>query len=415
MTLKNGAVLEILSLFCLVHAAASKMKEGSNAKQYGILCDIYNVAANPPTSLYDTNYIEKIRSEIDIINASLSDDSSFSETADSEFHQNMSMGLKEQTKERASLLTRWMIAVASVDTNSTGFKKLTSTNLFVKRAQMKLIKIVKQAEKIIKSIEAEGSATFLEEIKKDFGDAVGEIGDQTKKADRATECGPGNLSGPGSKAGKFLIMDFLCLCSKPCISDYLPSVCGPDLKDIRWDKTSRSGEGKSDEKGEKTWKILQEGCESRPKPTRADPVAGYAALGEFLTAISQDAGISDKNKTGLLGSIQKDRGTNVVAGGCSGRNKAGHGTCLFYGDGWRDGGNNIPWVQKFRSGLKKLERIQKRDAFIQRLIGHLEMIQIRAEEIYEDAKMTLDYEDTEKTTQSHCRHTRFFLPWVLLL
>ncbi|CCD16088.1 Variant surface glycoprotein [Trypanosoma congolense IL3000] len=428
MTLfKSRISFATLLLPTWLSTASGQLKEGYNAKQYGILCDIYNVAANPPTSLYDAGQVEKIRNEIDVINASLGDDSWFSHISETGSNVSLTGEYKDQNNNGASNWNRLKNAVAKVHTNSTTFKKIPSTSPSVKLAQKKLKNIIEQVEKITREIRTANTASSLDGIKKDFDEVIGRIGEETTTFDRAAECGPGGFGAAGSNAGKFLIVDFLCLCAKPTWSWTLPNVCGPDLRDNRWDKTGEDGKGtcKPDERGRETWKILKEGCENRGRPETADPAAGYTALGEFLSAISQDTATTDKNKPGIFGSVYNGRGVvdcQDGKSGCTGRNCPNNGACVYYGENRKDGGKDIPWVQKFKSGLEKLEKIQSKSFSIQRLIGHLEMLQMRAGEIYEEAttSINLQRENLEEpaahnTTRSHSQHGRLILPWTLLI
>ncbi|CCD14674.1 Variant surface glycoprotein [Trypanosoma congolense IL3000] len=424
MLFRSRIVLETL-LLGFVLQAYGQMKDGSNAKQYGILCDIYNVAANSPSFLYDPSEIEKIRDEIDVINASLSQDGSFSEMSDPEFQENLTGKFKFRNNNEASKWNRWTNAVKKVSSNSTNFMKIPSTNLSIKRARKKLINIVKQVETIIDTIKAANAAASLDRIKKDFGDVIGQVGDHTTAIDRAKSCGkPGDRSSgaPGEKAGIFLIMDFLCLCGVSS-SNSVRNVCGYDVKDISWDTNRWSGKGLSDDTGGETWKILREGCGNRGKQKLANSIAGYEALGEFLTAISKETTIAGENKPGLFGSVYSGRDPTCQdkGEGCSGQKCKGGGACVYYGGKRKDGGKDIPWVQKFRSGLEKLEKIQNINASITADITLLKMLRIHAEEIYEDAKASLELEEENheiytayNTTVSRSHKPYFVFPWILL-
>ncbi|CCD12192.1 Variant surface glycoprotein [Trypanosoma congolense IL3000] len=419
MFFKNRIILETALLYGFLLHVCGQIKEGSNAKQYGILCDIYNVAANPPNSMYDANHVEKIKKKIYVIDASLSDDSWLGETSEKDTNGNVTGELKGNNSNGASNWHELKHDVASVASNYTGFQNILSTKTFVSRAQRKLKKIVSQMEKVIKNVQEANTAANLDGIKKDFEAVIGKIGEQTTKEDRVALCGNPSNNKAGTSAGKFLILDFLCLCARPCISDKLPNVCGPDIKENRWDKTT--GDGRSDEKGEETWKILKEGCENRGSTKLADPNAGYVALGEFLTAVSQDTVTTYKDKPGIFGSVYNQRGSGPT-GGCTGRGGEGHGACLYYGNNGKDGGRNIPWVQKFKSGLEKLKKFQNITASVQSDIMLLKMLQIRAEEIHEDTKAILELEKSNheeatshSATLNHSYHISLFFPWSLLI
>ncbi|CCD13403.1 Variant surface glycoprotein [Trypanosoma congolense IL3000] len=391
---------------------------GDTADHFGILCRIYKVSTATSTSISSTAEVSQIQSRVDQINASLSDDKWFNELLKERNDTELGNEPNAENGARSEDWMRWRKAALEVN-ESNNFEKLPSGSTAARLARNKLKRIGSQMERVIEEIKKKSGASRLEEIAKLFKRAI--YGNTQNEKDvnlyqgavnRNETCGgESGFSGKVAHAGKSLVLDFLCLCGKAEGGE--PKVCG-ELVNVNdagnWNTTTG-------ENGERNWNIIKGACEKTEFPKSGLAAEGLRAVADFENALSKGTKtIAPAGRgnfavhPGVFGVCNSARYyLTEPAIGCGGGRDRKSCICVYYGaaSDWK----NIQWLQHTKSALRLLEAAETTQLDMTRL----KMLQSRAEEIYEEAKMTLEHENPRWRMRSHSYHPSFFLPWTLLI
>ncbi|CCD15619.1 hypothetical protein, unlikely [Trypanosoma congolense IL3000] len=85
-------------------------------------------------------------------------------------------------------------------------------------------------------------------------------------------------------------------------------------------------------------------------------------------------------------------GNSPVCNGKKGKNGQPHGgVCVYYGQ--QSELENIFWLKQFQTALETVDALNKKTASIQRALQKLQMLQHRAEEIYETTKVITEIQN----------------------
>ncbi|CCD17032.1 unnamed protein product [Trypanosoma congolense IL3000] len=185
------------------------------------------------------------------------------------------------------------------------------------------------------------------------------------------------------------------------------------------------------------WASIKKECENllhqHPKSTKE----GYEVLSDFFTHL-KSGGVyrwgsrnveGSNRKEGMLGTSgwkNGGYGSGPVCDGKKGSNGEHGGICVYYGPEtqWEE---DIDWLKKLKNALETVDDINNQTATIQRDIEKLQMLQHRAEEIYETAKViskvqnpvgltALPNANTKRLTAYNTAWRYHLLaPWVILI
>ncbi|CCD16376.1 Variant surface glycoprotein [Trypanosoma congolense IL3000] len=361
-------------------AQGAEVKSMDNAEQFALLCRIYNVAKNPSINHVDLPDPLKIVNEINALNTSFTEDKQLNEADQME---NSSDYQVQPTITRESAI-----------------------------AQAILKRITQKAHTILDEIKKVNATRNIEKVKAEFAEVI--FGDGKNESDlcqgalngvqeRGAACGASGLRSKGDSAGKSIIVDFFCLCvQNPDTNNGIENVCGVKVGG----KDEKHSWGKGGPRGcPSMWASIKKECSNLLHHHPKSNAEGYEVLEDFLKHL-ETGGIyrwgsstfkGTNLKSGMLGtSVGTDdggTGSDLICDGKKGyagkkrgpKESPPGGVCVYYGtkNEWK----NIPWLMKLKSALNKVDTINNQTASIQRAIEKLQMLQHRAEEIYETAKM----------------------------
>ncbi|CCD16253.1 Variant surface glycoprotein [Trypanosoma congolense IL3000] len=312
----------------------------------------------------------------------------------------------------------WRKAALEVNENK-NFEKLPSGSTAARLARHKLKRIGSQMERVIEEIKKKSGASRLEEIAKLFERAiygntpnVKDLNLYKGAVNRTKTCGgETGFSGKVAHAGKSLVLDFLCLCGKA--EDGEPKVCG-ELVNVNdagnWNTTTGMN-------GESNWNIIKGSCENMEFPKSCLAAEVLRAVADFESVLSKGGKTTAPvGKPGFhvypgvfgICKYARERLSPPTVG-CDGGKDYHSCICVYYGvaSDWK----NIQWLQHMKSALGLLEAAEA----TQLDITHLRMLQSRAEEIYDEAKMTLEHENPKWRSGSQSYYSCLFLPWALVI
>ncbi|CCD16555.1 Variant surface glycoprotein [Trypanosoma congolense IL3000] len=365
--------------------AQVNVQDIDNAEQFALLCRIYNVAKNPPIHHVDLQDPNKILEDIDSINASLAEEKQFNET--------------EQAENSS-------YAQAKLNTTREAFV-----------AQALLNQITQKAHTILEEIKRVNATRDIETVKAEFAQVIfGEGGSESNLCqatvndmdNRSKACGkPGNEE-KGESAGKNLVVDFFCLCSRRTDADGVDQVCAVHVG-------GKGGHHGWSEKGpwgsSSMWATIKKGCGKliHHHPKSIEEV--QEVINDFLKHLEAGGlyrwGETVRNtfkgsnrKPGMLGTGARtesdERGKGILCDGKRGYTdkRTGQppgGVCVYYGQesDWK----NITWLKQLKTALDSLATLNNQTATIQRDIEKLQRLLHRAEKIYETAKVISDIQN----------------------
>ncbi|CCD16294.1 Variant surface glycoprotein [Trypanosoma congolense IL3000] len=411
----------LCSLWGEAAAQGAEVKSIDNAEQFALLCRIYNVAKNPPINHVDLTDPNKIVEDIDSINASLPEEKHINETE--KLENSSDAHVKHSTTRDAAV------------------------------AQALLSRITRKAHTIPDKIRKVNATRDIEKVKAEFPQVIfGDNGNEgqlcggalrgVNERDRAKACGDKGLSTKGASAGKKLVVDFFCLCAMRMDSNQegIDNVCGVYVGSGK-KKGNHGWSTVCPSTSSTMWASIKKECgnllHQHPKST----AEGHGVVDDFLRHLKSggvyrwgENGKESDRKAGMLGTSLGEKGNNgndLICDGSKGNNKGTPpgGVCVYYGHGkWND---NINWLKQFKAALATVEDANNQTVSIQLDIQKLQMLQHRAEEIYETTKaisgiqkpigLTAFPNATTKRLTSYNAawryhpHAHFILPWVLLL
>ncbi|CCD12033.1 Variant surface glycoprotein [Trypanosoma congolense IL3000] len=395
-----------------------------NIEPFALLCRIYNVVKNPPINYVDLQEPVEIVKEIDALNTSLVEPNFLNET--------------EQ------LGNSWEPKLNSAAIKGTAISK-ASLNQIAQSAHTILEEIKKM--NITENIE-KAKAYFSQVIFGDGGNESNLCHTTVKDMDnRSVACGIPGEERKGDRAGKNLVVDFFCLCAmRTESSEGAKQACGFFVGKIDkyygWSEQGPWGSSTM-------WASIKGGCgkhmHQRPKST----TEARHILDQFLKHLktggvyrSVDSGgktveYSDR-KAGMLGTgVGKENvnGKDILCNGKKGgKDQTPGGVCVYYGQDPNSWEGNILWLKLFQTALAIVDAANNQTAFIQRALQKLQLLQHRAEYIYETMKVVGEIQNTERPPPSQSAsgnltaynatrtrsysysHHPYLMPlWVLLL
>ncbi|CCD16883.1 Variant surface glycoprotein [Trypanosoma congolense IL3000] len=397
----NPVRLLLVAAICSSFACSAEptSREGPNKKQFNILCRIYRAVSAAPTSVFDQEEVDRIRDDIDVINASFGEHRWFHGIAEVDPHAKPEEISNTQYEEAGDLWPRWKKAVEEVISGPTHVKKLPASSPVVRVARFKLIKIEDRVEEILRDIREKSESAGLGQLNKTLQEAIFGEGSEGKLlpyqySNRADNCGKISTyrQGTNTAGGKSMAHDFICLCATNKGSVKKPSEGGDNClggvaSTKEWEQGDR-GTGNL----ETIWKSIKDECSQMVKrPSSSSNLED--ALHSFLDEIADKRGIKAPVLYGVLGRL---RPTSYRSGAaCNGENGSqlleGGGACVIYKV--KNGPNqepDIPWFDKLKEAIEQLERIKNTTDSIRHDITELKMLRSRAEEIYETAASTAD-------------------------
>ncbi|CCD13945.1 Variant surface glycoprotein [Trypanosoma congolense IL3000] len=428
MAFTINAISIIILSFLGVAMSQVKVEKDDNIEPFALMCRIYNVAKNPPINYVDLEEADKIVQEIDALNTSLMDQKRLNETEE-----------------------LWSSVGAQVKPTLTRETAL---------AQLSLNQITQKAHTILEEIKKIKVSENIERAKAEFNQVIfGENGNESELChatvkdvgNRTAVCGSPGAEEKGSHAGNNLVVDFFCLCAQRTDEEGVNQVCGFYVGRIShfygWDD-------KNGPWGSSTmWASIKGGCSKHMHEHTKSTAEARHILDQFLKHLkmggvymwgeSSSGKVEEGNqKAGMLGTAVGKKGATdgngpvcdgKKGGKTGGRNVNPGGVCAYYGEDnqWE----NISWKKQLNIALNTVENINNQTATIQRDIEKLQMLQHRAEEMYETAKVISEFQNTVgvpealqnatgnltafNTTRirsySYSRHAYFALPWVLFL
>ncbi|CCD15848.1 Variant surface glycoprotein [Trypanosoma congolense IL3000] len=367
---KNVVAFLVVAVGSFVMGQVEVSKE-DNIEPFALLCRIYNVAKNPPVNHVDLQEADKIVDEIDTLNKSLLEEKRLNEEEDA--GNNSEAQVKPTVTREAALL------------------------------QLSLNQITQRAHKILEDIKRMNVTEGIGNAKAEFNKVIfGENGNESDLChatvkdvgDRATACGKPGDGIKGISAGKNLVVDFFCLCAQRTDDDGVNQVCGFYVGRIShyygWDD-------KNGPWGSSTmWASIKGGCgkhmQQRPKST----AEARHILDQFLKHL-KTGGVyrwgsgkveGSNRKEGMLGTgvgKNENNSNGPVCDGKKGKSNPPGGVCVYYGTEHFEG--NIPWLRSFNTALASVDTANNQTATIKQNIEKLQMLQHRAEEIYETTKV----------------------------
>ncbi|CCD14365.1 Variant surface glycoprotein [Trypanosoma congolense IL3000] len=416
-------------IFSLLGVASGQVEvaRDDNIEPFSLLCRIYNVAKNPPINYVDLQEADKIVEEIDELNRSLLEEKRHDEEED--------VGNNSETQVKTTVTREAALA------------------------QLTLNQITQKAHKILDDIKKMNVTKEIGKAKAEFDKVIfGDGGNESELCqdtvngmdNRSEVCGKLVMGQKEMVLERTLLWISFCLCAQRTVnSEGINQVCGFYVGRIDnyygWSEQGPWGSSTM-------WASIKGGCgkymQQHPKST------GEARhiLDQFLKHLetggvyrwgdSGDKVDGSERKAGMLGTGagKKDgsgSGNSLVCNGKKGGKlpSSPGGICVYYGpesDHWN---NNIPWVKQFQTALTTLNLANNQTATIQRSFKKLQMLQHRAEQIYETAKVMLKVQNpvglpaafqnasgnltafnTTRTRSYTCRtHTYFTILWVLFL
>nr|CAA55938.1 variable surface glycoprotein [Trypanosoma congolense] len=427
---------KVTPVFFALHIAAcfsgvdgTAIAAGDNAEHFRILCRVYKTATQVPHALYDPTSIDDVSEKIDVFSAALSDDKWYADVLSASKESKIPEELAGTSTVMKGNWSRWRKAVVRISTDPE-VAKIPSGTPAIKTALERLKVIEKHVEKILQDIQKTSESVDLAKLQTAFSEAIfGNLGEDNERtyhgtSSRGQTCGSSGLGSKGANTGDSLVIDFLCLCAKD--SSGIDKACGEDVSIASPEWTVGSTNS-----GKQIWTKIRDACIGRTNTKNVTAEYGVSALYDFVAKISVDTQASSR-KPGLFGTI-----TTAGTPACDGQNAdSNHGICVYYGTDLKQ----IKWLQKIKNGIAELEKAHKGEATIRNAITHLKMLGTRAEEIYEEAKATLDQETTtsriptknqtmnqkpptpsdkgtaqEPSALSKAGNSRYILPWTLLI
>ncbi|CCD13206.1 Variant surface glycoprotein [Trypanosoma congolense IL3000] len=415
----NWIAVVILVLLGFVSGQVEVAKD-DNIEPFALLCRIYNVAKNPPISYVDLEEPLEIVREIDALNISLLEEKRHDEKEDVGNHSEAQV--KPIVTREAAL------------------------------AQLSLNQITRRTHKIWEEIKKENVEEKIEKAKDEFHKVIfGENGNESDLEQsalkgvngRADACGDPGKGSRGYSAGKNLVVDFFCLCVRRTDEGGINQVCGfyVGIKDgqLGWNESEPMGSSTM-------WAAIKGGCgkhiQRHPKSTAEarhilDQFLKHLKTGGVYRWGSKDKVEGSDRKAGMLGTgvgKNENNGNGPVCNGKKGKNgQPPGGICVYYGAESNSWETNIPWLKPFKTALASVDAVNNQTASIQRVIKKLQMLQHRAEEIYETAKVMSEihspvvltafqnasgnltaYNTTRTRSYSH-RPNTYFMPLLVLL
>ncbi|CCD15005.1 Variant surface glycoprotein [Trypanosoma congolense IL3000] len=382
-----ACVMDVIIVFVVVGSVVSgqiKVEKDDNIEPFSILCRIYNVAKNPPINYVDLQEPAEIVKEINSLNASLVEPKLPNETEQME--------------------------------NSVGARLPQTATREAALAQLSLNQITQKAHKILDEIKKMKVNENIEKAKADFSQVIfGEGGNESNLChatvsgmdNRSAVCGEPGAQKKGSHAGKNLVVDFFCLCAQRTDKEGANQVCGFYVGRIShyygWDD-------KNGPWGSSTmWASIKGGCGKHMHQHTKSTAEARHILDQFLKHLktggiyrwgdnSQKTVDGSDRKEGMLGTGvgTKDSGSGPVCDGKEGKNgregTVSAGVCVYYGpEKWQE---NIDWLKQLKAALVTVDYINNQTASIQRIIKKLQMLQDRAEKIYETTKVITEVQNT---------------------
>ncbi|CCD17448.1 Variant surface glycoprotein [Trypanosoma congolense IL3000] len=421
--------VNVIAVFVIMGRAASgqlEVDKYDNVEPFALLCRIYNVAKNPPINYVDLEEPFEIVREIDTLNRSLLEE----ETHDEE--ENSGNNSEAQVKP---IVTR-EAAISQLSLNQITQKAHTILD------EIKKMEVTETIEK--------GKAEFDKVI---FGESGNESDlDHTALSGvggRAAACGDTGLSRKGGSVGKSLVVDFFCLCVQRPDGEGVNQVCGFYVGSGY--KNGLLGWNESEPMGSSTmWASIKGGCgkhmHQHPKYTSEarnilDQFLKHLKTGGVYRWIdNSQKTVKDSNRrSGMLGTsacTENGGSGNCNIPICNGKEgkktSSPGGVCVYYGE--ESEWHNMDWLKQYKTALVSVEAANNKTAIMQRYIKKLQMLQHRAEEIYETAKVISEikntvvlaafqnasanmtaYNATRTRSNSHNHHPYFAIQLLLLL
>ncbi|CCD16554.1 Variant surface glycoprotein [Trypanosoma congolense IL3000] len=359
-----------------------EIDKDENIEPFALLCRIYNVAKNPPINYVDLHEAANIVNEIDALNNSLVEPKWHNET-------------EEMGNGGEAMISPGAMREAAV-------------------AQLSLNQITQKAHTILEEIKRINVTESIDNVKTEFNKVIfGENGDESELDQsalsgvngRVDACGKPGLPSEGLRAGKNLVVDFFCLCAQRPDGVGANQVCGfyvgsnRESGQLGWNETG----GPS---GSSTmWASIKGGCGKHMEQHPESSAEARHILDQFLKHLETGGvyrwGEKSSRNIIVLGSGRKEGmlGTSVGTknnGGkdilCDGRKggKSGEspgGICVYYGQASGSWEEKIDWLKQFKTALASVDYANNQTATVQRSLQKLQMLQNRAEEIYETTKV----------------------------
>ncbi|CCD13946.1 Variant surface glycoprotein [Trypanosoma congolense IL3000] len=377
------SVIAVAVVFgCFVRDVRAQAKgtitEGDNAEQFALLCQIYNVAKNPPIHHVDLEDPIKIVEKIDALNATFAEKTQFNET---EPVENSSVAQVKPTATREAAVAQAMIR-----------------------------RIAQKAHTILEEIKKVNATRDIEKVKDEFaqvifGEGMNEShlcdGALKDVAERGSACGSSGLSSKGKSAGKNLVMDFFCLCSQNT-KEGIDNICGFAVgrKGALSEKHGWSEAGLWGSSA--MWASIKKGCGRLMQQHTKSITESFDLIGDFLQYLRTGGVFRHDTKdesdriVGMLGTSVFKKGTGEVKGPVCDGKKGGTkgspgGMCVYYGQEseWQ----NIQWIIKLKTSLSMADALNNQTATIQRSIKKLQTLLHRGEEIYETTKVITEIQN----------------------
>ncbi|CCD14458.1 Variant surface glycoprotein [Trypanosoma congolense IL3000] len=411
------AVVILILLGGVMGQQGAHVQANDNAEQFALLCRIYNVAKNPPINHVDIQDPLQIVNDIDSINASFDNEKWLNET---EHTGNSEDAQLKHTTTRETTVT-----------------------------QAILRRITKKAHTILEQIGRVNATRDIEKVKTEFsqiifgkGRSESHLCDESLKdlGDRATACGRPGAETKGSHAGKNLVVDFFCICAQRTKSNEgIDNACRVQVGG----KGDQHGWGDQGPLGAVSmWASLKRECGNLMQQHTKSTEEGHELLEDFLSHLKagglyrwgKDSKDSSR-KASMLGTAagtdNDGNGKDILCNGRKGKNGGGNvksgGICVYYGPVTQLD-DNIEWLKKFKTALASVDAVNNQTAFIQRSLQKLQMLQHRAEYIYETANVISETQKpfVPKDSQTAAKRLTAYnaawryrhhliLPWVLLL
>ncbi|CCD15002.1 Variant surface glycoprotein [Trypanosoma congolense IL3000] len=366
-------------IFSLVGVARGQIEvaKDDNIEPFSLLCRIYNVAKNPPINYVDLQEANRIVEEIDALNKSLLEEKGHGEEEDAGNNSEAS--------------------VKPIVTRETAL------------AQLSLNQITQKAHKILGDIAKINVAEEFGKAKADFNKVI--FGDGGNEDDlchatvkgvenRSKACGDTGEGKKGTHAGNNLVVDFFCLCTQMMDKEGVNQVCGFYVGSnsnhglIGWNDSVLMGSSTM-------WASIKGGCGKHMQQHPMSTEEARHILDQFLKHLktggvyrwgnSGDKVEGSERKEGMLGTAvgKKDdnNGKGLICDGKKGKGSTPAGICVYYGAELNSWEGNIPWLKQFKTALTSVDAVNNQITSIQRALQKLQMLQHRAEEIYETGKV----------------------------